>query len=445
MAENKENKKDLKNWLDNLQQESWQLELLISGFTIFLLIGGWEPLNELEYELELLMGVSSTYFSLNFIYYVLRTAYLSLLCCLLIHVLLRGLWIAAIGLRSVSGEIDYEAFKYKDRFKNRLKRGIGFFDQYIERLERNCSVIFSLAFLIVFCFVSMTVWAITIKAIQAAALWLVGGEYQGTGIIGGAGLVSVAVVLLSFLYFLDFVTLGLLKRLRWVNRPYYYLYVFMGWVTLARLYRPLYYNLIDNRFGKRLAMLLPVVIFLIMAAVSAVHIKYTYLPAYLNDGKIWQSKNNYDDTKPDLSQQVWRMSLASKYPVNNYVEAFVPYQPRWHDEVLLAIDSTLDISRYTGTKFYGAIVLGTRYNDDADYGPIKKAFEEKHQIYLNDSLITNLDPLFTFHETRRQPGLVFMLPTHYLPLGRHALMLKTQFLENGVLEWSDGYTIYFYK
>ncbi|CAH1001421.1 hypothetical protein LEM8419_02324 [Neolewinella maritima] len=37
----------LKSWLDKLQQESWQLELLISGFVIFLLIGGLEPMFDL--------------------------------------------------------------------------------------------------------------------------------------------------------------------------------------------------------------------------------------------------------------------------------------------------------------------------------------------------------------------------------------------------------------
>jgi hypothetical protein len=39
-------KESLKTWLDGIQQDSWQLELLISGFVIFLLIGGLEPMSE---------------------------------------------------------------------------------------------------------------------------------------------------------------------------------------------------------------------------------------------------------------------------------------------------------------------------------------------------------------------------------------------------------------
>ena len=113
------------------EQESWQLELLISGFAIFLLIGGWEPIKDLEYNLVLAKDISPRANSLNLLYYVTRTAYLSLAACLIIHVVFRGLWIAAVGLRSVSGDIDYDSLRYRPRFINRLKNGIGTFDGYI--------------------------------------------------------------------------------------------------------------------------------------------------------------------------------------------------------------------------------------------------------------------------------------------------------------------------
>lgn len=55
-------------------------------------------------------------------YYLLRTAYGVLLIRLLIHVLLRGVWIAAIGLRYVSGDIDYVKLGYQPRFTTWLAR-----------------------------------------------------------------------------------------------------------------------------------------------------------------------------------------------------------------------------------------------------------------------------------------------------------------------------------
>ncbi|UCE94117.1 MAG: hypothetical protein JSV73_02220, partial [Flavobacteriaceae bacterium] len=59
MPEN--NKKSFAKWLEILQQESWQLELLISGFAIFLLASAYDPLVQLNYDLRLLTMGGSYY------------------------------------------------------------------------------------------------------------------------------------------------------------------------------------------------------------------------------------------------------------------------------------------------------------------------------------------------------------------------------------------------
>ena len=63
---------------------------------------------------------------------------------LIIHVVLRSLWIGALGLRYISGDIDIEKLNYSKRFTNYLKKKIGSFDDYIEKLEKLCSVIFAI-------------------------------------------------------------------------------------------------------------------------------------------------------------------------------------------------------------------------------------------------------------------------------------------------------------
>jgi len=449
MAEHKQQPEQeeagLKNWLDNLQQESWQLELLISGFVLFLLIGGWGPVTEMEYDLRLLQFTIESYYSFNFIYYVLRTAYLSLLICLLFHVVLRGIWIAAIGLRSVSGEIDYDSLRYQSKFTKRLRRRVGSFDKYIERMERNCSVVFSLAFMIIFCFLSLISWAIVSILIQQTPLWFLGESSNGNWLLRVADFVSILVMVSGIIYFVDFVTLGWLKRNRWLAKPYYYIYVMMGWVTLARFYRPIYYNLIDNRFGRKLGMALPVIIVLTLAIASIQQISYDYYPVYQQGGKVWQDNNNYDDEDPDLYEQIWRMSLASKYVENNYVEAFIPYRPVTDNDRLKAIDPDLEVSQYTGTKLNGAFTLGERYNESADNDQLLNAFTKLNRLLLNDSLLLDVKPLFHFHPIRGQPGLVYMIPTHDLPTGRHSLVVQVQELNKDSLSWTAGRSIYFYK
>lgn len=55
---------------------------------------------------------------------------------LIIHIVLRGLWIGALGLRYVSGEIDYDNLNYSDKFTNYLKKKVGSFDNYIWKVRK---------------------------------------------------------------------------------------------------------------------------------------------------------------------------------------------------------------------------------------------------------------------------------------------------------------------
>ena len=106
MKENN-NKSVIKKLFDRLQEESWQLELLVSGFTIFGLFYALKPVGDAlaiaEYEQDILR---------NF-YYILYAAIFILILNLIIHVVLRSLWIGALGLRYVSGEVDFKKLSNK--------------------------------------------------------------------------------------------------------------------------------------------------------------------------------------------------------------------------------------------------------------------------------------------------------------------------------------------
>ena len=56
-----QSKSKLSKWLDNLQQESWQLELVVSGFAIFLLLATFEPIYYLQDRIKYLSVNSKSY------------------------------------------------------------------------------------------------------------------------------------------------------------------------------------------------------------------------------------------------------------------------------------------------------------------------------------------------------------------------------------------------
>ena len=113
-------------WLEQLQQESWQLELLISGFALF---GIWESRESVDLFKEYLdvhnPFDSEIIVALRMLGILFQSIWAIFFINLLIHVILRGLWIGAIGLRYVSHEIDYESLNYSEYFQEHLKKKVG--------------------------------------------------------------------------------------------------------------------------------------------------------------------------------------------------------------------------------------------------------------------------------------------------------------------------------
>jgi len=71
----KENKHKLSEWLDKIQQDSWQLELVITGFSIFLMLGVLNKLNDLRLDINL--AVSGTD-KLGFFFFFFLIMFISL-------------------------------------------------------------------------------------------------------------------------------------------------------------------------------------------------------------------------------------------------------------------------------------------------------------------------------------------------------------------------------
>ena len=220
--------KSFKEWLDHLQQESWQLELVISGFSIFGLISVFEPLS---YQFSLAQNLGNT-IKANLIMITLASCSI-LSLNLIIHVILRGLWIGALGLRYVSGDIDFDTLNYYSKFDKFLRKRIGSFDKFIEKLENYCSIIFATSFLMIFYFLAFFIctllFALLIKFITTSF----DAETIALKILG---IVLIVIFLISILLTLiDFATLGYLKKKKWLAIIYYPFYTeawsIIFWIT----------------------------------------------------------------------------------------------------------------------------------------------------------------------------------------------------------------------
>ncbi len=238
------------DWLELLQQESWQLELLVSGFALF---GIWESRHFLK-RFDAYVGshtpeeISMIFLLMGF-FFLLKAAWGIFFINLLIHVVLRGLWIGAIGLRYVSGEIDYKTLGYNEKFEEYLERRVGRFDNYIEKLEKVCSVIFAYTFLLFFIFLSSVMVLIHLILLGILTSYLSDVGWGSLGIT-----LLCIYLILGFIVFIDFLTIGSIKKVRsdTFATAYGFVYRFYSYTTLSFFYRPLLFNFFDYKYTRRL-------------------------------------------------------------------------------------------------------------------------------------------------------------------------------------------------
>ncbi len=381
--------------LDSLQQQSWELELLISGFAIFGLFTAYEPI-----KIEMVNASNEQQIYSFVVYFVALTACSILLFNLLLHVILRGLWIGALGLRYVSGDIEFEELNYADRFKKYLSKKIVSFDRYIGSLENYCSILFAISFLLIFYVIALTVVMIVLALI---ANFIIDNEDLPSWISKGVGIpLMIFLALGMFLTFFDFITQGLLKRNKWVAKFYFPVYWVFSFLTLSFLYRPLVYNFLDNKFGKRLILLLTPIYILILILASLEYQNSNFLDKELNSSSEFANQENYKDLLIEDGDFPGTIIIPSKIIRTPYLPIFVPYRETIENRIF-AFDSTITPKKDRRGLSSGININGdwedewdTKKQRDSIRGRYLAIFNETHSfkidtIKLDDNFIVTTD------------------------------------------------------
>ena len=427
-----------KQWLDKLQQESWQLELIISGFAIYGLFVAYEPL------LESARAAQNDRLLYRFIASAIGLIACSILLFnLLLHVVLRGLWIGALGLRYVSGDIDYDKLNYSGKFTRFLKKRIGSFDKYIATLENYCSILFAVSFLLIFYFLGIVM---TMLALALVAILILD---DAEGIMQGVGIGIVLVILLGMLLTLiDFITLGLLKRNKWVSKVYFPIYWVFSFLTLSFLYRPLVYNFLDNRFGKRLMIaLIPFYAVLVVIA-SLEYRTSNYFTLDDTSTTYYSSPRNYDDELEDSDNFVRVASIQSRVITEPYVELFVLLNENVENYLFNMQNSLRPEKDERGLSSSINVTGGDRIQDlpfrklDSVRREYIKTVDETYSVVIDSVKYT---PGFVLTSNNKdQLGFESFINIKTLAEGKHILRLQRIRLQKGDTVQSTRVTIPFW-
>ncbi len=404
-------------WLNTLQQESWQLELIISGFSIFGLLSVFGPIKEYLTEAQ---SYDKQYMVILWLVIAISCAILTF--NLIFHVVLRGLWIGALGLRYVSGEIDYEALNYSPKFTTYLKRKIGSFDKFIARLEDYCSILFALTFLMVFYFITICLMFIFVSLLLYFVSKLEPFWPGGRKVIA---IIISTVVLISFLLLLiDFIGQGILKKRKWTSAVYFPVYWLYNYVGLSFLYRPLVYNFLDNKFGRRVMLVLIPLYLTLFGIASAYYQEANFFNTNERTSNSFTNSNSYDDLIDDKDFVVIA-SISSKVITTNYMKVFLDFKEEM-DDLVFTFNEDLKPKKElrglnTNISFGGKTFL-TKDQRDSISTLYLKVFNNLYKIKI-DNVEYDKEFILT-HNKKKQLGFETYIQLDSLNKGKHMLIIE---------------------
>ena len=433
-------------WLKKLERESWQLELLVSAFTIFLLIGAGENLGELLEEMSYTYSFNGPLGLLVFFLGLLYTSIKVLTAFLIIHLLLRGFWIGAIGLRSVQPSIEYEKLNYSAFFLEKLKKRVIGLDRLVVILDELCSVLFSLSFLIIFMIISFGLYFlfVGITALLLGGLADLLGGGQESVVFIPLLIIFLFLIVSGIIYLIDYFTLGFFKKWNRFGKIYYPIYKFYGAITLSFISRSIYYNLISKYSKKKIRIMYLIMALLIFSDGFVNFDQYQYFP----EGDVLPvlETNYYDDTRSD-EEYIEKVSVPSKYVNGDFISLFLRYDPKDNKRIE---SNCPDFQPLKNDGFNASLqfkftdnglTISPQKFEDEDKEMLLGCLKELYVISVNDSVYADLKFFFYEHPMKSQKGILTVIPTKPFRFGDNVLKIKKTYVSDSVEKVDDFATL----
>lgn len=366
-------RKSIPQWLQNLQENSWEIELLISGGAVFTLL----QFPEMFWSFIRSARITSDIPGLSMIFIMGMAGIKILTNGFILHLLLRSFWLAMVCINYIFPEGIKE---------NRQKRAFPFRSRHVEGdLQEQIMDVDRLSGLVIFMTIISTL-VLGGLGLGFIVLVFIMGLLNNIGVWNSE--IDELFGMLSALYFTDLLLMGSLRKipfLAWLLFPVFW---FFDRITLRFFYaRPLaLFSSNIHRpkfFGGALIFASITGISTYFALAQPLHWKPLFDARFYKDqltrsNETLKSYNYLDQTEPGRRGLVY---IPSQIIENNYLQVYFRYD-RWMD-ALLDQSHTDKKERYLSDLIEVAL-------DDSLYAPIQW-FEIKEQGESQIGLAATLD------------------------------------------------------
>ena len=410
------------SWLDRVRTNSWESEILIVGFVLIILlqtIDYFEVLQNNQFRLNSFWGgVPSIVNSIlvPIIIYVLFVSNYVLVISLIIYLIMRGFWVAVIGLSSVFPKgINVKKLNYSDFYKSKLEKYD--IDHYSIIIDKICSSIFSISFIIIMFIISLTFFFTTIIILLLIVdkIDVMIDNYIINSKIPSRILGSLIIIyfFLGFIHFMDFILLGPLKKIKWnlFTRYYSKIIKFYSIITLTRFYEILFYTFISRLKKRYIFLFIICLVFLVNFWSNWKFYNFQLFTEYVDTKKMF-SFYKYED-KYEKHLQLSNQKFASNYNImiqsgvitDSFIELHIPYNPQLNYSI---------INECEGMK-------GEKISNDQ----ILNCIDDIYIILLDGINVGELEWVFESHSYIERKGFFTVIDLSDLNKGRHNLIIHS--------------------
>lgn len=404
------------NWLLNLEKESWQAELIISGLAIF----GSLQLPDL---IDRFGQWGMTYFSADLgLFLTMFLVYLHFASGILIfafisHFILRAVWIGFIGLNSVYPEgIKTEGGMYSKIFMEKFKADYVHKNYGIEALDKFCSSVFGVCTLVILFSLAFCTSVLIMYGFHLVVNALLPPEVN-----------RMLVYVLAILAFIPLVTVAVLKQKKYEQNEKLQgrFYRFFNWFSIIIMpifRRPALYlsflfstNLkVKQYIFSLLGLFILLYGFGIYRLIDSGNILMIVPDAFYESYARADRTNaeNYEEYLTDESAPIYSAIIPSKLIEGNMMNVFIPIfsnEETIYDEYCAA-HAEVDAAKKDGNR-----AARWQYYTDC--------YHKYHRIQVNDQLY-DLELIKFTHPHRSSEGVLTYIPTDKFKVGKNILKVE---------------------
>lgn len=412
---------DVPRWLKDIESNSWQIEILISGGLMYTLYNLPEWIN-LYFSKAY---VTASYSTANLIVFLLAILVSkALLIGFGVNLFLRAIWLAYLGVHyAYPRGIDYHRLNYSDEFQKKYEKKPSTLSKILF-LENWASLSYSLSIILSMISAGVMVFLLLLYS------FIIDPIFPDTAESDIIGYCLFAFFILISLGLLDRLIYPLLRNSQTATSYYSAFSNLFSYLNLSFIFKKEWLTIVSN--NSRWVVHVIAVSYFMFAMIFTIYEvdvielskpsnllddrKFTEVPAY----RYVMDNDEYDDQLNEY-QIIEKASIPSEIIDGKLLSVFITYD-QFYDRIIQYYSDSLNVVDDYYKIPQDSIGFYLRYNREAFQVILNKVFD----VRLNEVSQDSLDWLYRSHPITGQEGWHTKLDIANLEVGKHELEIRRE-------------------